>query len=212
MKPRIRSLTLEVLAEDVLTSLGYNILDRNCRIKIEGVDVAEVDLIAEKNDEKYAVEVKAGTISVTDIRQAYTNALILGYKPLIVCRGYSDESAKILAEHLNVDVVKFQDFIVLSTPEEIYNVFFSTLVDVLLETISPAYQISKKAEVDTELLETIVESKNLSDAANKLGITAKKLITKLKEVGLVRKTEHGVKDFNFIRLQALLSLILKTRK
>ena len=212
MKPRVRSLTLEVLAEDVLTSLGYNILDRNYRIKIEGIDVAEVDLIAEKNGEKYAVEVKAGTISVTDIRQAYTNALILGHKPLIVCRGYSDESARILAEHLNVSIVKLQDFIVLSTPEEIYNVFFKTLVDVLLETLNPAYQISRKAKVDTEFLETIVESKNLSDAANKLGITAKKLTAKLKEVGLVRKTEHGVKDFNFVRLQALLSLILKTRK
>ncbi len=212
MKPRVRSLTLEVLAEDVLTSLGYNILDRNYRIKIEGIDVAEVDLIAEKNGEKYAVEVKAGTISVTDIRQAYTNALILGYKPLIVCRGYSDESARILAEHLNVSIVKLQDFIVLSTPEEIYNVFFKTLVDVLLETLNPAYQISRKAKVDTEFLETIVESKNLSDAANKLGITAKKLTAKLKEVGLVRKTEHGVKDFNFVKLQALLSLILRTEK
>ncbi|RLE63041.1 MAG: hypothetical protein DRJ38_08500 [Thermoprotei archaeon] len=212
MKPKIRSLTLEVLAEDVLTSLGYNILDRNHRVRIEGVDVAEVDLIAEKNDEKYAVEVKAGTISVTDIRQAYTNALILGYKPLIICRGYSDESARILAEHLNIDVVKLQDFIVLSTPEEIYNIFFSTLVDVLLETISPAYQISKKREVDIELLKTIIKAKNLSDAANKLGITVKKLIAKLKEIGLVRKTEHGVKDFNFVKLQALLSLIFMMRK
>ncbi len=208
MKHKVRSLTLEILAEDILASLGYKIISRNQRIKIKGVDVAEVDIIAEKNGEKYAVEVKAGTVSVTDIRQAHTNAVVLGYKPLIVCRGYSDESARVLAEHLNIEIIKLQDFIALSTPEEVYNLFFDALVDVLLETLKPAYQLSRK-EVDVEFLKTIVEAKNLNEAAGKLGISVKKLVNKLKELGLAREAEHGAKDFNFLRLQALLTLIIR---
>ena len=203
MKQKVRSLTVELIAEDVLTNLGYKVLDRNHRIKIENVDVAEIDLIAEKNGEKFAVEVKAGTISVTDIRQAYTNALILKYKPLIICRGFSDESARILAEKLDIEVIKLQDYIVFSTPEEVYNLLYSVMIDVLLQITISIYHSFEK-EVDTGLLEAVIESKSLSEAAQKAGMSVKDLLNKLEKIGLAKRAEHGIKDFNFIKLQALL--------
>ena len=208
MKSKVRSLTLEILAEDILTNLGYRVIRRNERIKIRDVDVAEVDLIAEKNGEKYAVEVKAGTISVTDIRQAYTNAAILGYKPVIMCRGFSDESAKALADHLGVEIIKFQDFIVFSTPEEIYNIFFNTMIDVLLQIVQPLYHSSKK-ELNTNMLEALAAANSLGEAAQKTGMNVKKLLSELEKAGFKKVAEHGARDFNFLKLQALLLLLIR---
>ncbi|RLE92087.1 MAG: hypothetical protein DRN04_11290, partial [Thermoprotei archaeon] len=67
MKPKIKGISIENIAEEVLTRRGYRIVGKRYRIKVEGVDIAEVDILAEKDGERYAVEVKAGRVSVTDL-------------------------------------------------------------------------------------------------------------------------------------------------
>ena len=83
MNPRLKGKTVEELATALLEGEGFRILERRKVIRVGESQVAEVDILAEKDGEVYAVEVKSGRISVTDVRQAFTNARLLGYKPLI---------------------------------------------------------------------------------------------------------------------------------
>lgn len=102
---------IEDLAEGLLVRLGYTIKERRKKIVFEGVEVAEIDYLAEKGDEEYVVEVKAGRISVNDVRQVYTNSVLVNAKPMIIARGYSNASAKIAAEKLGVEVLILDEYL-----------------------------------------------------------------------------------------------------
>ncbi|RLE73191.1 MAG: endonuclease, partial [Thermoprotei archaeon] len=104
---------IEEIASYILEMLGYQILDRRRRIVKDEEEIGEVDIIAKRNGEMYAVEVKSGTISVSDIRQAYMNALFLGFKPLIIGRGISDEAAAITARELGVKYILLPEYILM---------------------------------------------------------------------------------------------------
>ncbi|HDJ97324.1 MAG TPA: endonuclease, partial [Thermofilum sp.] len=77
----VAGLLVEDLAEGLLVRLGYVIKERRKKIVFEGVEVAEIDYLAEKEGEKYIVEVKAGRISVNDVRQVYTNSVLVNARP-----------------------------------------------------------------------------------------------------------------------------------
>lgn len=203
MKPSRRGTTVEKIAEIVLEEQGFKIKERHKRVKIKDVDVAEIDLIAEKNGNLYAIEVKAGRVSVTDLRQAYTNAKLINAKPLIVCRGYSDRAAEETAKELGIKVLELPEYFVFVEPEELMDLVEKALAKILLSLM--VVDIEKLSEEDLEVLNAIAYSSHVAEAANRLGVNKRKmrtLLQQLRKKGFVSEP----KNYDLLRLQALLAL------
>ena len=205
MRPKFRGVSLENIAEEVLARRGFRIISKRYRIKVEGVDIAEVDILAEKDGERYAVEVKAGRVSVTDLRQVYANAVLLKAKPLIVCRDFSDEAARKTAELLGVEVLFLPEFLVFVTPEELVYSVKSAVKEVLLELLTPP-QVELSSE-DVRVLKAIAEADSFRDAAVKLGMEISELG---RRVAKLRKKRVLVgEDYSSLRLRAILLLSIR---
>ncbi len=205
MKPKIKGISIENIAEEVLTRRGYRIVGKRYRIKVEGVDIAEVDILAEKDGERYAVEVKAGRVSVTDLRQVYANAVLLKAKPLIVCRDFSDEAARKTAELLGVEVLFLPEFLVFVTPEELVYSVKSAVKEVLLELLTlPQVELSSE---DVRVLKAIAEADSFRDAAVKLGMEISELGRRVAE--LRKKRVLVGEDYSSLRLRAILLLSIR---
>ncbi|MDT7969592.1 MAG: YraN family protein [Vulcanisaeta sp.] len=100
---------------ELLSRLGYKVLGRRVKVVVNDVEVGEVDIVAEDGSGvKYAVEVKSGKVDVSAVRQAYVNAKVLNAKPLIVSRGFSNDSSKALADELGVSVINLEEAVVLT--------------------------------------------------------------------------------------------------
>lgn len=205
MKPKFRGVSLENIAEEVLARRGFRIISKRYRIKVEGVDIAEVDILAEKDGERYAVEVKAGRVSVTDLRQVYANAVLLKAKPLIVCRDFSDEAARKTAELLGVEVLFLPEFLVFVTPEELVYSVKSAVKEVLLELLTPP-QVELSSE-DVRVLKAIAEADSFRDAAVKLGMEISELGRRVAE--LRKKRVLVGEDYSSLRLRAILLLSIR---
>ncbi|MFQ6051446.1 MAG: hypothetical protein ACE5K4_07095 [Candidatus Hydrothermarchaeota archaeon] len=128
----MRGYSAEKIAGFILESMGYKVLEKNVPVTIDGIEVSEVDFIVEKDGESFAVEAKSGNANVSDIRQAYSNAKLIGKKPLIVCKDFSDISAESLAKEFEVEVIRYSR-IFLVEPEEIYNLLRRIILDVIEE-------------------------------------------------------------------------------
>lgn len=129
---------------DILPSLGF--VPKALRYKIYrgDVEVGEVDILATDNKgETYAIEVKAGRVDITGIRQAYVNAKLIGARPMVIARGYADEGARELAKELGVEVVILPDYFFLSI-DDLYSVFtiafmrFITLITLIYTSLDEA--------------------------------------------------------------------------
>ena len=205
MRPKFRGVSLENIAEEVLARRGFRIVSKRYRIKVEGVDIAEVDILAEKDGERYAVEVKAGRVSVTDLRQVYANAVLLKAKPLIVCRDFSDEAARKTAELLGVEVLFLPEFLVFVTPEELVYSVKSAVKEVLLELLTlPQVELSSE---DVRVLKAIAEADSFRDAAVKLGMEISELGRRVAE--LRKKRVLVGEDYSSLRLRAILLLSIR---
>ncbi len=171
-----RWLASERLAFRILESQGYNILEHHKKIKIDDVEVTEVDAIAiGRNGQKYAVEVKAGKIDVQGVRQAYTNALLLGAKPLVIARGFADDSARKLAENLDVKVIELDDVFLVDATELEHLVYTATLEafsEALLLLLDTSIKINP-AEID--IVKALAESNSLKEAAKKANADLEKV-------------------------------------
>ncbi len=198
-----RGALAEELAESLLSRLGYRIVDRRKRVEIAGVDVAEIDIVAEKEGDVYAVEVKAGKVSVTDIRQAFSNAALIGAKALIVCRGFSNEAARLLADKLGVRVLVLDEFLGFVSLDEL-----SRVLERALERSLLTYMLAGLAEAEPEdekALEALAYSRTPEEAARRLGLGIKELgrvISRLVEKGLIRQAPN----YAILRAQAALAL------
>jgi Predicted endonuclease (RecB family) len=119
---------------DLLPALGLIPKASRYRIYRNGVEVGEVDILAvDENGATYAVEVKAGKIDISGIRQAYINARLINAKPLVIARGFADEGARELAKELGVEVILLPDYIFLSIDDlytAITNAFVRSLTTV----------------------------------------------------------------------------------
>ncbi|MEL9991815.1 MAG: endonuclease NucS [Thermoproteus sp.] len=141
----------ETFVLDLLPSLGLTPLAHRYKIMRGGVEVGEVDVLAEDADKKlYAVEIKAGKVDVSGIRQAYINAKLLEAKPVVVCRGYADESAKKLAEELGVEVIILPDYVFLSIDELV-----GALTSAFIRSV--AYVLRALAEIDESTAYALIE-------------------------------------------------------
>jgi len=113
---------------DLLPALGLFPKASRYRIYRNGVEVGEVDILAvDGSGNVYAVEVKAGKIDISGVRQAYTNAKLIGARPLVIARGYAEEGARELAKELGVEVVLLPDYIFLSI-DDLYTAFTNAFV------------------------------------------------------------------------------------
>ena len=147
---------------------------------LRGIDVAEVDAIAEDpNGIKYAVEIKAGRLDVSGVRQAYINAKLLGLKPLVICKGFVDEAAKATAEELGVKVIELSDqFLVDSEELEIIvRESVETIIDDYLASLLTPSPILK--DNDIKVLKAIAENPTLADAAESLNLDLTQLLEKI---------------------------------
>lgn len=187
-----RWLSSERIAHAVLEELGFRVLELRRKIVLSGIEVGEVDVIAEDPATKdvYAVEVKAGKLDVSGIRQAYVNALLVGAKPMVICKGLADDAAKELAEKLGVKVLQLSDVFLVES-EELYTIVKEVVEDVLTEYFEVFYGFEPYLKPEYySIIEAIYKSSTIEEAAEKLGVNVQELarkIDELKKAGVIPK-------------------------
>ncbi len=174
---------------DLLPALGLFPKASRHRIYRNGVEVGEVDILAVDGDgNTYAVEVKAGKIDITGIRQAYINAKLIGAKPLVIARGYAEEGARELARELGVEVVLLPDYVFLSV-DDLYTAFTNAFV----RSLAVITAIVTNLQVDeVEVIEScpdvscVCEKINCETLFNKLPREARNFDTLLQAVKIAK--------------------------
>lgn len=201
-----RGFWTEMLAFYILESLGFEIETYRYRVEREGVEVAEIDALAKKDGETYAVEVKSGRISTTDVRQAYTNAKLIDAKPLVVARGFADKSAEVYARELGVEVLLLPDYFHFISTEELIATLEEAILNVFERLLGGNFEDLSGEEL--EVLRAIAVSKNPEEAYKMLGKSFEefsRIIGELRAKGFI--TETG--SFNRLKIQARLLLFLR---
>ena len=173
----------ERIAARILEEAGFRILEEHKRVMINGVEVGEIDLVAEKEGQRYAVEVKAGRLDVGGVRQAHVNAELIGAKPLAICKGFSDSAAEALAQELGVEVLRLSELFVIDQ-EELETLMREVIEDVVEDLVSYLTSEVKPTEGDAKVLRTIVETSDILEAAGKLGM----------DVGDLARTIEGLRS------------------
>ena len=193
---KIKGLSAERIATRLLESQGYHILSTNFDIMDDDEKVAEIDIIAEYEKNTYAVEVKAGLGDVNAIRQAFGNAKLAGYKPMLVCKGLSDESAKIAAEKLAVKIIELSEYHLLLEPEELEHIVKKCVEEVFETHGFLPYTVELK-EKDKKLLQLISTSSRFKEVADRLTISEKALGKEMKDLtkrGILPKRSLSFRD------------------
>lgn len=152
----------ETFVLDLLPALGLTPLAHRYKILKDGVEVGEVDVLAQDSAKRlYAVEIKAGKVDVSGVRQAYINAKLLNATPMVICRGYADESAKRLADELGVEVITLPDYVFLSIDELV-----GALTAAIIRAI--AHILTALAEMDMAVAEALAQCPDYSCFCSKV--------------------------------------------
>lgn len=170
-----RGVSAERIAKGILEEKGFKIIDVNPQIVVHGVEIGELDLIVKDDNNTYAVEVKAGKTDVGSVRQIYANARLLGFMPLLICKGFANDAARVVARELEVNVIEMSEFYLLLEPEELEIIVRKAMRNVLDEYgIRP---IPKKppSEEEIKLLTALANSSTSEEAASSLGISEREL-------------------------------------
>jgi predicted RecB family endonuclease len=199
-----RGLSSERVAVGILERMGFKVLDTRKKIVKDGVEVGEVDIIASSPEgEFYAVEVKAGKASVSDVRQAYTSALLLGMKPLMICKGFADAAAETVAKELDVKVLAIPEYYMLLEVEELELAVRSALQE-SSDELGPPIPLpygEKLTREDLKLLKVVISSNSMEEAASKLKLTIQEVwrrVNGLRSRGIIK----GSWSFEKLKLQA----------
>ncbi|MEM4821043.1 MAG: recombinase RecB [Desulfurococcaceae archaeon] len=197
----------EEIAVKVLEKNGFRIIDRGAKIVINGIEVGEVDAIAEDpSGVRYAVEIKAGTIDINGIRQAYVNSQLLGYKPLIVAKGFADESAEILASNLGVKTLLLSDQFIIDAEE--LEVIVETAFWRIIENVLDMMFIERALEAeDEETLNAMVKSGTIKELAESLNCSIEEAVDKIRKLQDKNVLGRNTKNYQELRLQAKLVLL-----
>jgi len=194
---KVRGLSSERIAKRLLESKGFRVLSTKHQILDKGEKIAEVDIIAESpTGEQYAVEVKAGKGDVNSLRQVYANSKLCGYKPMLICKGYTDDATRMVAKKLKVDVVELSEYYLLLEPEELESIV-KRCIEEVFEThgfLPFSVEITKN---DQRILKTISTAKDFDKAASKLKINRKnlgKIIENLKTRGILPSRSLSFQD------------------
>lgn len=195
----------EELARLLLESLGYTIEKIRHKVILNGNEVAEVDVIAtDPLGEKYGVEVKSGEISISDVRQTYINAKLAKVKPMIIGKGFSNESSARLAQELNVKVLLLPNYVIL-TPEELYEVVRKSVVEVIAQLFEPP---PKLEDEERKLLKELILSSSFNELSQRLGINEKVLGEVFRSLRNKRVLPKTLKGYSLIKVRALIALLL----
>jgi len=194
---KVKGLSSERIAKRLLESRGFHILSTKHIIKEGKEKVAEVDILVEDSyGEKYAVEVKAGKGDVNSIRQAFANAKLCGYKPLLICKGYADDAARKAALKLDVKVVELSEYYLLLEPEELESII-KKCVEEVFETHGFLPYSAEVDDKDRELLKAISTAKNFDEAAGRINVNRKELGKKIDDLttrGILPKRSLSFRD------------------
>lgn len=194
----------EAGAVSVLESLGYRILDVRAPLLVGGVEVSDIDVVAEKDGERYAVEVKAGKADLHAVRQAYVNARLAGMKPLIVARG-ADEKALAAAKELGVEIITLPDLLYAGY-EDLRQAVQEAVLDAILQIAATITACKSLPQHLREAMKAVAESPTIQDLANRLNTTpeeAAKIIAELRRRGALLNASYQT-----IHRQAALTLAL----
>ena len=198
----------------MLENKGFNIVATNYKISSKGENIAEIDILAEKNGQKYAIEVKSGKASLSSIRQAYANAKLAGYKPILICKK-SDEATKEAAKKLGVELIEFSEYHLLLEPEELETIVKNCMEEVMEEYgFVPHLFLNEK---DVKLFEVIAKSSSIENVLKKLKMNDKKFGERLAELsrkGILPSRSLSFKDLKkysiaFISRNELITRIRK---
>lgn len=181
-----RGYVSERIAEEILKNIGFEILEKNKEIEVGGKKVAEVDIVARAPKDLYAVEVKAGKVDVSSVRQAFANAKLLNAVPMVIGSGWANEEARLVAEELGVKYLMLCDLYVCER-DELYSVVRSAVEDVisaLIEKVEPDPEACKalEGELSRELLKKYgVKGMKMTRAILKLSCMLSKLIGEVRD-------------------------------
>ncbi len=160
----------------MLEAKGFSIVATNFKINSGGENIAEIDIIAEKDGNKYAIEVKSGKANLSAIRQVYANAQLAGFKPLLICKK-SDEATKEMAKKLGVEIMEFAEYHLLLEPEEL-----ESIVKKCMEEIMEEYGFSPFLYIDDQthkILKAIIEANDFKEAGKILKMREEELANKI---------------------------------
>lgn len=174
-----RGLSAERIARRMLEGKGFSIVARHHQVESEGEVIAEVDMIAEK-DGRYAVEVKSGRANLDAVRQAYANAHLLGYRPLLICKK-ADDAVRQSAHDLGVELLEFSEYHLLLEPEELETIVRQTMEETL-ESYGLLPLTTPVEEPDLQVLQALQEAERFSAAAERLGLSPDALGRRLSEM------------------------------
>lgn len=195
----------ERIAIGVLEELGYKIVELNKKIEIDGVEVGEVDaIVVDQSGEQYAVEIKAGRIDVTGIRQAYVNALLTKSKPLVIAKGYADEAARGLADKLGVRVIQLSDVFLVDS-EELYIIIREVIEETLTDYLEVFYAFSPSVKQEQlQILEAIAQSSTIDEASERLGLDPSSLAKRIEDLKRTGIIPRWASKYNTVRRVAQL--------
>jgi len=178
----------------MLESRGFTIVATNYRITSKGEGIAEIDIVAEKNNETYAIEVKSGKASLTSLRQVYANARLAGYKPILICKK-GDVATREAARKLGVELLEFSEYHLLLEPEEL-----EAIVKKCMEEVVETYGLLPSSVIDDaslEILRALQGADDFAHAATILGVSEKELghtLSKLTKRGVFPSRSLSFKD------------------
>ena len=199
LSPKQKWRSSENIAIGILAKLGYNVVASHYKIIEEGIEIGEIDFLAEKEGELYAIEVKAGRADITSIRQIYVNSQLINAKPLIIARGYADEAAEKLAQKLNVNLIPFSEYITIETEE--LDVIIGTAITRSFEhLLDLIFSEIKMPPEYIDIAKTIAETNNIIEAAKKLNLSIKDLTRKLREMKEKNIIPKHARDYRTIKL------------
>lgn len=204
MKPSKRGRASERIAKSILESLGFKVKGEKVKVKVDNIEVSEADLLVEdKKGQEYVVEVKSGLLDVSGIRQVYTNSVLLRCKPMVVCKGFSDDSARALARKLKVKVVTLEDKYLME-PEELEVTIRESLLGIIGEVLK--YVVKMRRANTKGLIEALANSSNIVELSKMLNVDIKTAYEMLKDI-LGEKPRPGM--FTTYRIAAQILLILR---
>ncbi len=187
---------------ELLSKLGFSIIGKRVRVMLDGTEVGEVDIVAEdKAGNRYAIEVKAGKVDVSGVRQAYVNAKLLNAIPVIVARGFSNTSAELLAKELGVNTIILEDNIVLRQEELLTAVELALLR--VIDSILSSIEVARELLSNEKLAIAVMACDDWNCVCNKLSLSPEecgRLVQSLRE-------KFGSRNMSVLKLRVLVKLL-----
>ncbi len=182
----------EEAAARLLEKLGYRIAAFHEPVVVDGVEVSEIDIVAEKDGVVYAVEVKAGSADVSAVRQAAVNAQLYGARPMIVARG-ADEKARAVASRLGVELLLLPDMLYAGF-DELREAVAEAVYSALDEFLSILASCERVEPGDVSVLEAIAWSDTFPEAAERMNLSlgeAQRRIAELARRGILPRGPYS---------------------